>query len=163
MKGEMAQETEQRNYEETLNWLRDHGFELLEAPGTQGRVFLKKYNVSAAIQKNGGNGVKIFAYPGYLVGSEISKLVNKGYQQFLKTAKTEIPATADHLKSLQQFTEEFKEALQLPSLYNESLGTVSESYHYDRIEDRDKPAPERPKRPWERARAMAATGKKSRA
>jgi len=27
----------------------------------------------------------------------------------------------------------------LPSLYNESLGTVSESYQYDRIEDRDKP------------------------
>ena len=52
--------------------------------------------------------VKIFAYPGYLIGSEISKLVNKGYQQFLKTAKTEVPATADHLKALQQFTEELK-------------------------------------------------------
>jgi hypothetical protein len=161
MKGEMTQDIQQRSYEETLNWLRDHGFELLEAPGTHGRVFLKKYNVSAAIQKNGGDGVKIFAYPGYLIGSEISKLVNKGYQQFLKTAKTEVPATADHLKSLQQFTEEFKEALQLPSLYNESLGTVSELYHYDRIENRDKPVPERPKRPWERARAMAAIGKKN--
>jgi hypothetical protein len=159
----MAEKIEQRSYEETLNWLRDHGFELLEAPGTHGRVFLKKYNVSAAIQKNGGDGVKIFAYPGYLIGSEISKLVNRGYQQFLKTAKTEVPATADHLKSLQQFTEEFKEALHLPSLYNESLGTVSESYHYDRIENRDKPSPERPKRPWERVGAVAAAAKKSRA
>ena len=83
--------------------------------------------------------MKIFAYPGYLIGSEISKLVNKGYQQFLKTAKTEVPATADHLKALQQFTEELKEGLGLPTLYNESLGTVSESYHYDRIENRDKP------------------------
>lgn len=156
----MAKVEEQRTYEDAVNWLRDHGFDLIEAPGTQGRVFLKKYNVSAAIQKNGGDTVKIFAYPGYLVGSEISKLVNKGYQQFLKTAKTEVPATADHLKALQQFTEEFKEALGLPSLYNESLGTVSESYHYDRVQDRDLNAGERPKRPWERAGAMAASATK---
>ena len=160
----MDRNIQERTYEEALNWLRDHGFDLIEAPGTQGRVFLKKYNCSAAIQKNGGDGVKIFAYPGYLIGSEISKLVNKGYQQFLKTAKTEVPATADHLKSLQQFTEELKEGLGLPSLYNESLGTVSESYHYDRVENRDQPAPERPKRPWEKPDAMAAAAaKKSRA
>jgi hypothetical protein len=119
--------------------------------------------VSAAIQKDGDDGVKIFAYPGYLIGSEISKLVNRGYQQFLKTAKTEVPATADHLKALQQFTEELKEGLGLPVLYNESLGTVSESYHYDRIKDRDKPKAERPKRPWEKAGLTAAAAKKGRA
>jgi hypothetical protein len=36
-------------------------------------------------------------------------------------------------------------------LYNEALGTVSESYQYDRVKDRDKPNPERPKRPWQAA------------
>ncbi|HXY16164.1 MAG TPA: hypothetical protein VEI26_16850 [Terriglobales bacterium] len=160
----MAKAEQERTYEDALNWLRDHGFDLIEAPGTNGRVFLKKYNVSAAIQKNGDDHAKIFAYPGYLIGGEISKLVNKGYQQFLKTAKTEVPATADHLKALQLFTEELKEGLGLPSLYNEALGTVSESYHYDRIEDRDKPAPNRPKRPWEHVGVMAApVGKKPRA
>ena len=157
----LATKVEQRTYEEAVQWLRDHGFDLIEAPGTQGRVFLKKYNVSAAIQKDGEGGVKIFAYPGYLINGEISKLVNRGYQQVLKTSKTEIGATADHLKALQQLTEELKEALNLPSLYNESLGTVSEAYHYDRIVDRDKPAPERPKRPWQRVRVV--TGKKNRA
>lgn len=156
----MASNVEQRSYEDSLSWFRDHGFDLIEAPGTQGRVFLKKYNCSAAIQKNGSDTVKIFAYPGYMIGSEISKLVNKGYQQFLKTAKTEVPATADHLKALQQFSEELKEGLGLPSLYNESLGTVSESYHYDRIENRDKSATDRPKRPWEKAGAMAAAAAK---
>ncbi len=159
----MSTKTEQRTYDDAVNWLREHGFDLIEAPGTPGRVFVKKYNVSAAIQKNGDDGVKIFAYPGYLIGSEISKLVNKGYQQVLKTAKTEVAATADHLKALQQFSEELKEALGLPSLYNESLGTVSESYHYDRVQDRDKPQTERPKRPWEKAGAAAAGAKKSRA
>src|SRR6202165_5110901 len=152
----MTAKVEERTYEDAVSWLREHGFDLIEAPGTQGRVFLRKYNCSAAIQKTDDGGAKIFAYPGYLIGSEISKLVNRGYQQFLKTAKTEVPATADHLKALQQFTEELKEGLGLPSLYNESLGTVSESYHYDRIQDRDKPKSERPKRPWEKAGALAA-------
>src|SRR6202040_3761093 len=156
----MSTTVEHRSYEDALSWLRDHGFDLLEAPGMQGRVFLKKYNVSAAIQKNGDDGVKIFAYPGYLIGSEISKLVNRGYQQFLKTAKTEVPATADHLKALQQFTEEMKEGLGLPILYNESLGTVSEAYQYDRVENRDKPAAARPQRPWEKAGALAAAAAK---
>src|SRR6266496_521903 len=156
----MAKTIEARTYEEALAWVRDHGFDVTDAPGTNARVFLRKYNVSAAIQKTPDDGVKIFAYPGYLVGSEISKLVNKGYQQFLKTSKTEIPATADHLKALQSFSEELKEALGLPSLYNESLGTVSESYNYDRVKDRDKPAAERPKRPWEVAGKQAAVAAK---
>jgi hypothetical protein len=157
----MSTKTEHKTYDEALSWLREHGFDVLEAPGTSGRVFLKKYNVSAAIQKDGPDGVKIFAYPGYLVGTEISKLVNKGYQQFLKTSKTEVPATADHLKALHSFSEELKEALGLPSLYNESLGTVSESYQYDRIVDRDKPATERKKRPWEVAGVKVLAAKKS--
>jgi hypothetical protein len=165
----MAKTIEARTFEEALAWLREHEFDVLEAPGTNGRVFLRKYNVSSAIQKTPEDGVKIFAYPGYLIGSEISKLVNRGYQQFLKTSKAEVPATADHLKALHSYAEELKVALGLPSLYNESLGTVSESYHYDRIEDRDKAPVDRPKRPWEVAgktvarKAAAAGAKKGRA
>jgi hypothetical protein len=159
----MPSQIVQRTFDDVVNWLRDHGFDLIEAPGTQNRFFLKKYSVSAAIQKDEEGTAKIFAYPGYLVGSEISKLVNRGYQQFLKTSKTEIPATADHLKALHQFSEELKEALGLPSLYNESLGTVSESYQYDRVVDRDKPKTQRPKRPWEGAgTAIPKTTKKTR-
>ena len=158
----MAKATEGRSYEEALAWVRDHGFDVTDAPGTASRVFLRKYNVSAAIEKTANDGVKIFAYPGCLIGSEISKLVNRGYQQFLKTSKAEVPATADQLKSLQSFAEELKMALGLPSLYNESLGTVSESYQYDRVEDRDKPAVERPKRPWE-VSGKAVAAKKGRA
>jgi hypothetical protein len=160
----MPKAIEARTFEEALAWLRDNGFDVTDAPGTNGRVFLRKYNVSAAIQRTPEDGIKIFAYPGYLIGSEISKLVNRGYQQFLKTSKTEVPATADHLKALHTFAEELKLALGLPSLYNESLGTVSEAYQYDRIVDRDKPEVERPKRPWEVAgKAAAAAAKKGRA
>ena len=158
----MAKATQARTYEEALSWLRDNGFDVTDAPGTAARVFLRKYNVSAAIQKTPEDGVKIFAYPGYLIGSEISKLVNRGYQQFLKTSKNEVPASADQLKALQTFSEELKMGLGLPSLYNESLGTVSEAYQYDRVKDRDKPEVERPKRPWETA-GKAVAAKKGRA
>ncbi|MFZ0732281.1 MAG: hypothetical protein WAM79_08155 [Candidatus Sulfotelmatobacter sp.] len=160
----MVKPIEAKTYEEALGWLRDHGFDVTDAPGTTARVFLRKYNVSAAIQKTADDGVKIFAYPGVLIGSEISKLVNRGYQQFLKTSKAELPATAEQLKALQSFAEEFKMALGLPSLYNESLGTVSEAYQYDRVVDRDKPTLDRPKRPWEVAgKETAVAAKKGRA
>ena len=95
-----------------------------------------------------------------MIGSEISKLVHRGYQQFLKTTQTEVPATADHPKALQQFSEEMKEELGIPSLYNESLGTVSESYQYDRVKHRDQPEVERPKRPWEAVKVKAVTAAK---
>ncbi len=158
----MAKAPEARSYEEALAWLREHGFDVTDAPGTAARVFLRKYTVSAAIERTKEDGVKIFAYPGCLIGSEISKLVNRGYQQFLKTSKNEVAATAEQLKNLQMFSEELKMALNLPSLYNESLGTVSEAYQYDRVVDRDKPTVERPKRPWEVA-GKAAAAKKGRA
>ena len=55
----MSTNVGQRTYEDAVNWLREHGFDLIEAPGTQARVFLKKYNCSAAIQKTEDGGVKI--------------------------------------------------------------------------------------------------------
>jgi hypothetical protein len=145
----MAKQPKPRTYEEAVQWLRDHGFDILDAPGTQNRVFLKKYNCSAAIEKTGEDGVRLFAKPGYLVGGEIARLIDKGYQKFLKTTKTEIPATADHLTALHQFSEELREALGETSLYNEALGTVSDSYVYDRVQGRDLPEAQRPQRAWE--------------
>lgn len=145
----MAKKTHARTYDEAVNWLREHGFDILDAPGTQNRVFLKKLNCSAAIEKNANGGVRVFAKPGYLIGTEISRLIDKGYQKFLKTTKTEVPATADHLKALHQFSEELREAVGDVSLYNESLGTVSDRYVYDRVKDRDLPEAQRPQRAWE--------------
>jgi len=153
----MAKTSAARTYEEAVNWLREHGFEILEAPGTQNRVFLKKQNCSAAIEKAGEDGVRVFAKPGYLIGSEIARLIDKGYQKFLKTTKTEVPATADHLTALHAFSEELREALGGTSLYNESLGTVSDGYVYDRVKGRDVPEAQRPQPAWE---GKPATGRK---
>ena len=151
----MAKKIAPRTFDEAVTWLRSRDFELLEAPGTANRIFLKKYKCSAAIEKTQDGGVRIFAYPGNLLGGEIAKLVDRGYQKFLKTSKTEISATAEHLKALHSFSEELKEAIGATSLYNESLGSVSEAYTYDRVKDRDLPDSSRPKRPWQRKRASS--------
>lgn len=139
-----------RSFEDSVQWFRDHEFDVMDAPGAGGRVFLKKYHVSAAVERADDGQLKIFAYPGYLINGEISKLVDQGYQKVLKTSKGVYPATADHLKALHQFSEELKEGTGGISLYNEGLGTVSESYMYDRVSDRDLPESKRPKRPWQR-------------
>jgi hypothetical protein len=73
----------------------------------------------------------------------------------LKTTKAEYPATADHLKALHDFAEELKEGTGGISLYNEALGTVSESYMYDRVKGRDVPEGERSKRPWQQPAVQA--------
>ena len=154
---------EQRDYDQVVAYLKEHGFELLEAPATPHRIFLKKHNCSAAIEKDEHGGVRLFAKPGHLISGEISKLIDRGYQKFLKTSKAEVPATADHLRALHQFSEELKEALGSTSLYNESLGTVSDRYQYDRVEHRDEPVPARPRKAWEAepvAAGKSASGKR---
>ena len=124
----MAKKTKERTYDDALPWLRENGFDILEAPATPNRVFLKKHGCSAAIERAEDGHVKLFAKPGYLIGGEISRLIDKGYQKFLKTSKLEVPATSDHLKAIHQFAEELREGVGATSLYNEALGTVSDRY-----------------------------------
>jgi hypothetical protein len=57
-----------------------------------------------------------------------------------------MPALADELEALHDFEEDLKEGLGQESYYNESLGTVSTFYSYDRVKDRDRGVP---KRVWE--------------
>ena len=91
--------------------------------------------------------IQILGRAGILMGSEIGRLVDGGFQKFFRTesGKTK-PAVADELKALHSFEEDLKEALGQESYYNESLGTVSTFYLYDRVKDRDRGVP---KRAWE--------------
>ena len=83
---------------------------------------------------------------GLEIGNEIGMLVNRGYQVFWRTPSgKQLPAHAPQLKALHSFEEDLKEALGLPSLYNESLGTTSDLHLYDRVEDRDQGI----HKPWE--------------
>jgi hypothetical protein len=98
---------------------------------------VRKYGVAAEIAAAPDGSTMVLKRPGWLLGGEIARLVDRGYQKFLKTAKLEIPATADHLHAIHEFSEELKKAAGATSLYNESLGTTSDKYVYDRVVGRE--------------------------
>jgi hypothetical protein len=101
-----------------------------------------------AVDLKDENGTVAIAGPaGIARGSEIGALVDGGFQKFFETPSGgKKPALADELKALHDFEEDLKEGLGQESYYNESLGTVSTFYSYDRVKDRDRGVP---RRVWE--------------
>jgi hypothetical protein len=88
--------------------------------------------------------------PGAMIGSQVARLLDRGYQKFIKTPQFELPATASQLQGIHLFTEELKQVTGAINLYNESLGTTSDLYQYDRLKGREA-AQRAPLRPWETA------------
>jgi hypothetical protein len=130
-------------FSERMENLRKAG--LAVTPTAGGTVRVSKEN--CAVDLNEENGTVRAGRAGILMGAEIGFLVDGGYQKFFRTPSGKNqPALAGELKALHQFEEDLKEALGQESLYNESLGTVSTFYLYDRVKDRDAGVP---KRVWE--------------
>jgi hypothetical protein len=136
----MAKKTPQKTFNDVLAVLGSQRFDV--APAQEGakrssKAFqVRKYGCAAEIAEAPDGTVEILARPGLLLNGEISRLLDRGYQKFFKTSKLEIPATADHLRAVHEFSEELKEATGATSLYNEALGTTSDVYHYDRVKGR---------------------------
>ena len=137
----MAKKTTQRTFNDVLSILGSQRFDV--APAQEGakrtpNAFqVRKYGCAAEIAAAPDGTVEVLARPGWLLNGEIARLLDRGYQKFIKTAKVEIPATADHLRAIHSFSEELNEATGATSLYNESLGTTSNVYNYDRVKGRE--------------------------
>jgi len=137
----MAKKTPQRMFNDVLALLGGPRFDV--APAQEGSkrvakaVQIRKYGCAAEIAPAPDGTVEILARPGWLLNGEIARILDRGYQKFIKTSKMEIPATADHLKSLHEFSEELNEAIGATTLYNEALGTTSNVYNYDRVKGRE--------------------------
>ena len=131
-------------FQDRLGNLKRAGFSV--TPRSDGTVLVSKGECAVALHETGGQ-IRRAQLAGILMGDEIGSLVDGGYQKFFRTpsGKTK-PALASELKAIHDFEEDLKEALGLESLYNESLGTVSTYYLYDRVKDRDSGVP---KRVWE--------------
>jgi len=136
----MAKKVPQRNFNDVLGLLGGQRFDV--APAQEGAkrtpnaVQVRKYGCAAEIAAAPDNTVEVLSRPGWLLNGEIARLLDRGYQKFLKTSKLEIPASADHLRAIHEFTEELNEAIGATSLYNQALGTTSNVYHYDRVKGR---------------------------
>jgi hypothetical protein len=137
----MAKKIPQRSFNDVLGLLGGQRFDV--APAQEGAkrtpnaVQVRKYGCAAEIAAAPDGTVEILARPGWLLNGEIARLLDRGYQKFIKTTKLEIPASADHLRAIHEFTEELNEAIGATSLYNQALGTTSNVYHYDRVKGRD--------------------------
>ena len=136
----MAKKAQQRSFNDILSTLGTRRFDVAPAHGGAKRgpntFQVSKYGCAAEIGPAPDGGVEYLSRPGWVLNGEISRLLDRGYQKFLKTAKLEIPATAERLRAIHDFSEELKEATGGMSLYNESLGTTSDVYTYDRVKGR---------------------------
>jgi hypothetical protein len=86
--------------------------------------------------------------PGALVRGEVARLLDRGYQKFIKTSQYELPARAVQLEAIHAFSDELRLLTGLENLYNEALGTTSDRYQYDRLKGREAVQPAAA-RPWE--------------
>jgi hypothetical protein len=138
----MAKRPKPRSFDEVLSVLGNEKFDVAPAQEGANRAAgarrVSKYGCAAEIAPSpvAESPARLLAKPGWLLGGEIARLTDRGYQKFLKTSKLEIPATADILRAIHHFSEELKEAVGALSLYNESLGTTSDRYVYDRVAGR---------------------------
>jgi hypothetical protein len=137
----MAKKISIPNFTDALATLASHQFDVSAArdgSAAAAKAFqVRKYGVAAEIAAAPDGTTLVLARPGWLLNGQIARLVDRGYQKFLKTSKLEIPATADHLRAIHEFSEELKQAAGATSLYNESLGTTSDKYLYDRVKGRE--------------------------
>jgi len=131
-------------FAERLENVRGAGFTL--APQTGGATRVTRGTCAVDLREENGT-VTSAERAGILMGGEIGALIDGGYQKFFRTpCGKKRPALAEDLVALHNFEEDLKEALGQESYYNESLGTISTFYLYDRVQDRDRGVP---KRVWE--------------
>ena len=139
------QRVKQPTYEDRLEQIRRAGLSVEVLSGSR-RVRVSRDGCAAILELPDG-AVRVIDPAGIIMSGEIGALVDGGFQKFFETpGGKRKPALASDLRALHNFQEDLKQALGLESLYNESLGTVSTFYQYDRVKDRDQGVP---KRPWE--------------
>jgi hypothetical protein len=132
-------------FEDHMSAARAAGFSTESAPGGKTRI---ARDIVAAVAEPGNDDVPRFIVrAGVAMGPEIGTLTDGGFQKFFTTPSGKRkPAQAHELVAIQNFQEDRREVLHLTTLYNESLGTVSNLYLYDRVVGRDAGTADKP---WE--------------
>ena len=128
------------SFDQTLELLRANGFDAVPYAGLAGGTLVSKDCVGAVLvpaPASADAAVALAVHPGVLVRGEVARLLDRGYQKFIKTSQYELPASASQLQAIHMFSEELKQLTGAISLYNESLGTTSDVYRYDRLVGRE--------------------------
>jgi hypothetical protein len=152
----MKRKSAHPNFDQALELLRAQGFDVAEYAGAMGGMLVTKHGAGAVlVPAPGAKGAEevpaaCAIRPGVMVKGEVARLIDRGYQKFIKTSQYELPASATQLQAIHAFSEELKQLIGDISLYNESLGTTSDVYCYDRLMGREADGDGRePAQPWE--------------
>ena len=149
----MPRKSLRQSFDQVMESVRSHGFEVSAFAGVRGGQLVSKFGAAAVLVPAAdadGSAASFAERPGILVRGEVARLLDRGYQKFIKTSQFELPATASQLHAIHEFSEELTQLIGGISLYNLSLGTTSDLYEYDRLRGRDDNEPPG-KRPWELA------------
>jgi hypothetical protein len=144
----MSRKTRNASFEQAMEALRAHSFDVAPHPGVANGMLVSKQGAAALLAPGIDAPVAFAERPGLLVQGEVARLLDRGYQKFLKTSHFEVPATAAQLHAIHSFSEELNQVIGAINFYNESLGTTSDLYQYDRLKGRQAAAPVSAA-PWE--------------
>lgn len=146
----MSRKALHASFDQTLEKLEANGFETAPWHGPSGGTLVSKDGAAAVLTPGPDGQAAFVVHPGILVRGEVGRLLDRGYQKFIKTSQYELPASATQLHAIHAFSEELKQWIGSVSLYNDSLGTTSDVYEYDRLKGREDEEPA-PALPWDAA------------
>src|SRR5205807_10310147 len=105
-----TKKTPPRTFNDVLTLLGGQRFDVAPAQDGAKRgpnaVQVRKYGCAAEIAPAPDGTVEIVTRSGWMLNGVISRLVDRGYQKFLKTNKLEYSVTADHLRALHAVTDD---------------------------------------------------------
>lgn len=99
-----------------------------------GVVRIERHDCGAELRRAADSVYQMTVMPSIMLQGQFTRLWDAGYQKFLITHDSKkVPAHRVQLANLRQFNEELREALGVPTYYNEALGSTCQVTVYDRV------------------------------
>ncbi|MBZ5551595.1 MAG: hypothetical protein LAO21_02665 [Acidobacteriia bacterium] len=117
-----------------ISQLKAAGFEVRPSNISPSWMQASRGGCAVFFRETLANRVEMLRSPGLLRNGKIFRVLDKGYQKFLTDDQLEVPATALHLQQINFFYQDFKDAIGLPVLFNESLGALTAVTRLDGVE-----------------------------
>ena len=110
---------------------------------TRGVARVEKHGCGAEFRQTTDARYQMTIMPTIMLRGQFTRLWDAGYQKFLLTDDgLKFPALAEHLENLRRFNEELRTALEVPTFYNEALGSTCHVTAYDRVKGRPGDVPD---------------------
>jgi hypothetical protein len=104
---------------------------------------IEKYGCAAELRKTPQGLYQMTVIPSIMFQGQFTQLWDAGYQKFLLTHDgRKIPIRVNQLFDMRRFNEELRTALDVPTYYNEALGSTCQVTVYDRVKGRTGDVPD---------------------